>query len=379
MIAQPQEKHGTEPEELARVDAYAAWQRDEGVTVIHDFAFDDLHSLELGEWPRKGGRGAIVNIPNDTLVNDAQVVEIRAGGHSEPEHHLYEEMVYVLSGRGSTSVWWDEAHKQSFEWAAGSLFSIPLNASYQHFNGSGREPVRYLAVTDLPTTLRQYQNRDFVFNNPFQFTDRFSGDAEFFSGEGKLFRGRRWKANFIPHAGTMELYSWKERGAGGVNAFLELPQTNLGAHISQFPVGTYKKAHRHGPGAHLMILSGDGFSLLWREGQESRKCDWRPGSLVIVPWDDCIHQHFNTGAQPARYLALKGGVGGRRAYRDKGSTSDVSMKLGGSQIEYEDEDPAIHQLFEAELTRHGATCKMKHFIPWCTGEVGPTSISQRGD
>lgn len=378
MIAQPQDKPATEPEELERIDAYTAWLKDEGVPIIYDFAFDDLHTVELGEWPRKGGRGVVINIPNETMTNDAQIVEIKPGAASEPEHHLYEEMVYILSGRGSTSVWWDDKRKQTFEWGAGSLFVIPLNAWYQHFNGSGREPVRYIAVTDSPTTLRQYQNRAFVFDNPFQFTDRFGGETDFFSGEGKLYRGRRWKANFIPHAGNMELYGWKERGAGGVNAMLELAQTNLAAHISQFPVGTYKKAHKHGPGAHLLILSGEGFSMLWREGQERRQCMWRTGSMVIVPWEDCLHQHFNTGAEPARYLALRGGSGGRRAHRDA-FKADVSMKLGGSQVEYEDEDPEVHRFYEAELARHGATCRMKHFIPSCTGEVGPTAISQRGD
>jgi hypothetical protein len=42
-------------------------------------------------------------------------------------------------------------------------------------------------------------------------------------------------------------------------------------------------------------------------------------------------------------------------------------------LEYEDEDREIHEIFEKELAAHGATCKMKAFIPWCTGEVGPTS------
>jgi hypothetical protein len=49
------------------------------------------------------------------------------------------------------------------------------------------------------------------------------------------------------------------------------------------------------------------------------------------------------------------------------------MKEGGWQVEYEDEDREIHKIFEKELATNGATCKMKAFVPWCTGEVGPTS------
>jgi mannose-6-phosphate isomerase-like protein (cupin superfamily) len=377
MIETPQQPQTDDLPEFQRRDAYVEWQQHEGVPVIHDYVFEDLNALELGAWPRKGGKGAIINIPNPALPNDAHVVEIGPGGASEPEHHLYEEMVFIVSGRGSASVWIEEANKQTFEWGPGSLFSIPLNTTYQIFNGSGREPLRYLSVTNLPPMLRLFQNEGFIFNNPYAFTDRFTGERGYFSGEGTLYKGRKWQANFIPDAANMKLYGWKERGAGGVNAMLELPQTHLAAHISQFPVGTYKKGHRHGPGAHLVITSGDGFSLLWREGEERRKADWKKGGMVIVPWEDTFHQHFNTGTEPARYLALRGGGnGGTRLYRD-GALADVSIKQGGWQVEYEDENPEIHRIFEADLAKHGATCKMKHFIPTCTGEYGPTQIDQR--
>ena len=36
--------------------------------------------------------------------------------------------------------------RHSFEWQTGSLFAIPLNASYRHYNGSGAEPARFVAV-----------------------------------------------------------------------------------------------------------------------------------------------------------------------------------------------------------------------------------------
>ena len=362
-------------EDLKRVDTYRDWQQQEGVRVINDFAFEDLDKVELGPWERKGGRGAIINIPYPDLPNDCQVVELKPGGSSEPEHHLYEEMVYIVSGRGATSVWTDEKHKQTFEWGPGSLFAIPLNAWYQHFNGSGSQPARYIAVTNAPPMFRQFHSIDFILNNPYAFGDRFGGEDAYFSGEGKLYTKRIWETNFIADAINMPLYGWKERGAGGVNVMLELAQNTTAAHISQFPVGTYKKAHRHGPGAHLVILSGDGFSMLWQEGQEPRKCDWNKGGMVIVPTDGCFHQHFNSGATPARYLALRGG--GSRYGAPRIAGADLSIKEGGWQVEYEDEDPKIHAIFEDEIAQHGATCRMKAFIPYCTGEVGPTQISQR--
>ena len=277
--------------------------------VIVDFAFEDLARIELGDWERKGGRGAVINIPNPLLLNDSHLVEISPGGSSEPEHHLYEEMVYIVAGRGATSVWLDGGAEQTFEWHAGSLFSIPLNAWYRHFNASGTEPARYLGVTNAPPVLRWWRNRDFVFNNDFRFTDRFGGGEDYFSGGGTLYQSRKWASNFIPNAPDMQLYDYLNRGAGGVNASLEMAGNVTKAHISEFPIGTYKKAHRHGPGAHLVILSGEGFSLLWNDDEQSdlRKADWRTGGMVIVPADRTFHQHFNAGATRARYLALQPG------------------------------------------------------------------------
>src|SRR5204863_1566300 len=125
---------------------------------------------------------------------------------------------------------------------------------------------------------------------------------------GKMFRRARnkvWDTNFIiPDVRTIDLHSWKERGANGRNVMIELSNNTSAPHISEFPVGTYKKAHRHGPGAHVIILYGTGFSTLWREGQDPVRCDWKPNSVVVPP-KNWFHQHFNTGSQPASYLALK--------------------------------------------------------------------------
>jgi quercetin dioxygenase-like cupin family protein/oxalate decarboxylase/phosphoglucose isomerase-like protein (cupin superfamily) len=364
-------------EPLPSIDAYEQWEKDEGVPVVGGFYIEDLNSMELAPWPRKGGRGAILNLEGTGGVNDAHVVEIRPGASSPPERHLYEAMVYVLSGRGATSVWYDPKKKQTFEWGAGSLFAIPLNAWYQHFNGSGSEPARYVAVTNLPSVLNMFHNREFVFNNAFAFTDRFAGMDGYFNGEGTLYRGGEgtrfralfWETNFVPDLRTLPLHRHSERGGGSIAAMLELAQNSMGAHVSQFQVGTYKKAHRHGPGAHVIILDGVGFSLLWEgEDDERKRCDWKPGS-VIVPPDNWFHQHFNTGNSSARYLALRftGKKYRQPVERDGGDGADTSVKLGGWQIEYTDEDRSVHRMFEEELARHGAPCRMRPLIPWCAG------------
>ncbi len=363
--------------EYAKADAYMEWLKKEGVKVYEKFYFPSLAKVELGPWPRKGGAGAVIHIVNRHMPNDCHVVEIRPGGKSEPEHHLYELTAYVVSGRGATTIWQDEKRKQSFEWQAGSLFSIPLNAWYQNFNGSGNEPVRYIAVTNAPPMMRLLGDNEFIFNCDFKFRGRYSGEEDYFSGNGKLFKRRIWESNFIANAPDMPLYGWKERGAGGVNAMLEMADNNMKSHISEFPVGTYKKGHRHGPGAHLVLLSGTaGYSLVWTKEDRSDmvKCDWQVGSMVIVPSDNCYHQHFNCGSTRARYLALRSGDMGLNKPRGGGEEyADRSLKEGGGQVEYEDEDREIHEIFEKELAAHGAPCKMKAFIPWCTGEIGPMS------
>ncbi len=354
-------------EEFEIEDPYRRWQRREGVKVIEEYAFDDLNEVELGPWARKGGSGAIINIPYPVLTNDSQLIEIKPGGRSEPEHHMYEETVYVLSGRGATTVWASGGDKSTFEWAKGSLFSIPLNCWYEHFNGSGVEPARYLAVTNAPHIMRLFNEDDFIFNTDVAFKSRYGGEEDYFSGSGKLYSGRLWASNFVPNAPDMPLYSWEARGAGGINAFFQMASNSTKAHVSEFPIGTYKKAHRHGPGANLVLLSGDaGYSLLWTKADKSdlRKADWKVGSLVIVPSDDCYHQHFNSGSRRARYLALTPGLLGLRAPRaGAGEGSDVSIKEGGRQIEYADEDPMILDLFEEECLKHNAKPDMRRYFP----------------
>jgi hypothetical protein len=207
-----------------------------------------------------------------------------------------------------------------------------------------------------------FRNMDFVFNNYFAFNDRFDADAESFSGAGVAYerKGRHvWDTNVVPDVRTLGLFASKKRGAGGSNIQIELAENSMAVHISEFPVGTYKKAHRHGPGAHVVVIGGEGYSLMWPEGEEPKRFNWRDGT-VIVPPERWFHQHFNLGGEPARYLAIRAGGAkfGRPWGKDNDMSQEKSIKDGGDQIEYQDEDPKIRRLFEQELAKRGVACRM---------------------
>ena len=261
----------------------------------------------------------------------------------------------MLEGRGSTAVWNDAGQRVSFEWKAGSLFAIPLNTWHQHFNGSGQDPVRFVAVTNAPLVINAFGDVEFVFNTPYDFKNRFSGEPDYFSNKGEQ-KGLLLDTNFVADAVNLPVIAAKERGAGGGHIRFNMAKGSMNSHISQFPVGTYKKAHAHGPGAHVIILSGDGYSLMWPEGEEPRRYDWQIGSMIVPPnmW---FHQHFNTGTTPARYLAFKHeGVAIRNSQGVPKAW--ISRRQGGDQIDYADELPAVRQIFAEALVKNGLRSSM---------------------
>jgi oxalate decarboxylase/phosphoglucose isomerase-like protein (cupin superfamily) len=335
---------------------YNAWIRKEGLDIISAHYIPDLHTVGLKPWPRRGGYGVYINHEASRTSNDCYVCEIPAGKQLEPQRQLFEEMIYILDGRGSTSVWNDKGKRVTFEWKKGALFAVPLNAWHQHFNGSGKEAARYVAVTNGPMVINLYENAGFVFNTAFDFEERFQGEPDYFSNKGEQ-KGLLLDTNFVADAINLALISAKERGAGGGHIRFNLAKGSMNSHISQFPPATYKKAHAHGPGAHVIILSGEGYSLMWPEGDKPHRYDWKEGSMIVPPnmW---YHQHFNTGTDPGRYMAFKHEVVSIRNAQGV-PKAWISKRLGGDQIDYADEDPAIRKSFAEEIAKRGITMKME--------------------
>src|ERR1700681_1491397 len=178
---------------------YLRFVRAEGLDIISAQYVPDLRTVELKPWPRRAGKGVYVNHEASRTSNDCYVCEIAPGKKLEPSRHLFEEMILILGGRGSTTIWNNAGERVTFEWKAGSIFAVPLNCWYQHFNGSGQEVVRLVAVTNFPSVINLYDDVNFIFNYPRDFKNRFSGEPDYFATKGEQ-NGFLLTDNFVGEA-----------------------------------------------------------------------------------------------------------------------------------------------------------------------------------
>lgn len=343
-------------------DPYVEWANLEGVPVVGGFHVN-LFDVETAPWNRIGTRGAIVKLQGSGDFLDLWLWDIPPTGESERTHFLCEQLVYVLEGQGSVRV---EAPQgtYSFEWKAKSLFTIPLNAHFQVFNGSGRARALLAVTTDMPLIMNLFHNEDLIFNSDIVFSDRF-GDEAWYEGKGiflpknpDVYRRSIWETNFIPDLGAFDrVPANDERGMGSKTVEFILGNNTMHAHMSEIPARRYKKAHRHEAGFHIFPVSGQGYSLLWIDDpHDFQRIDWQHGH-VYAPPEQWWHQHFNLGAVPSRYLATFLGSNRYPLTQERKATysGQPELRRGGGQIEPSEELPDIYNLFEKELGMRGLT------------------------
>ena len=361
---------------------YEQWIDSEGVPVHTGYLVPDVRAAEVKSWKRLGAKGAIINLEGAEATDGSYVCEIAPGAGTNPQRYMFEESIYVLDGEGETSVWHENRPKQTFKWKKGTLFSPPLNTWRVHKN-TGRGRARFISVTDLPLVMDLYHNADFIFNNDFVFRDRYDNQPDYFTvneskmriagsaatfGEGEKGAVGVLDTGLIPDLNEIQLFAARARGLKNKSAEVILSDNSMQTHVSEFEVGTYKRAHRHGPGSHVLAMSGVGYTLMWTsvprysEAPKKVRVDWKEGTLFVPP-DRWFHQHFNAGGNAAKYMAttwiggkywVKGMGGGGRTHR----LNTVSFHDGGNMIDYSDEDPMIREMFEAELKKHGVNLRM---------------------
>jgi quercetin dioxygenase-like cupin family protein len=320
-------------------DFYRKWIKTSKVPMVEGYSILDAKTAEVRPWPEVGGRGLYLNFSGNVHM-DSVILEIPPSKALSAQRHFYEQITYVLSGRGHTT-FGEGSGQNKVEWAEGSLFAVPVNALHRHYNADSAHPARLLLITSFPFMLQVFGSMGLINDLNFQFTDRYSGESNYFSSTSRV--RKRWdKTNFVKDIRSSEVVAWEERGEGNASMFWDMAgNTILEPHMSEFEVGTYKLGHRHPYEAIIVTLNGRGFSLAGKTGlkdSEAVKSDWQAGSVVSPPYF-WYHQHFNTGNTKARYLAITEGDFPKR----------LGIPLEVEQIEADHEDPAIKKRFEREL------------------------------
>ena len=346
---------------------YDDWMAAKGLPVYRGHFVPDVRTIELGRWEERQCDAAFIQLIGQEGLSEARITEIAPGQTLPPYKMAIDEIVYVVSGSGQTRLWSghdrpDDGH--AFEWNERALFLVPAHQSRQFSNMRGDVPVRLLHYSYLPLAMSLVPDPDFFFLNPYEPQSgsdeirRAFADAQLITnGTGSKWRpgansgAAYWHGNFFPDMRSWDkLDSNEHRGAGGRTVRIQFADSAMSCHMSVFDATKYKKAHRHGPGRVIVIPSGEGYSVMWREGGERVVVPWQENALFVPP-DRWFHQHFNLGHQAARYLALHPPTQ-FHGYAEK------AEDRAKDQIEYPREDPWVRQHFEEELAKRDLSSGM---------------------
>jgi oxalate decarboxylase/phosphoglucose isomerase-like protein (cupin superfamily) len=337
------------------------WMDSLGLPIHSGYYIEDLRELELGRWEARGCDAAFIQLEGQQGITETRVSEVPPRAVLPPVRLMFDEVVYVVQGRGATTVWRSDGERKSFEWQENSMFLLPRHHFHQFSNTHGSRAARLLHYNYFPLLLSASPDPDAFIStergqagDPLRPVDLETLYAEPFtrttSDADVVWKRRQsvWVGSFFPDMSAWDkLHVSQGRGAGGRSVAMEFPGSEISCHMSMFPARTYKKAHRHGPGRAIVIPAGEGYSVMWEEGKDKVIARWKPGSLITPP-NKWFHQHFNVGQNSARYLAF------HPPMQFDGHAEKVEDRAR-DQIEYVDEDPSVRERFEGELAQRGLT------------------------
>ena len=367
---------------------YERYMEEEGIPIFRGIGVRDTRELPLGKWERLGGRGTFLYLSGCESVKGMFVVEVPARGALNAEKHMYDEFFIVIEGRGTTEVWQEGSNKKhSFEWQPGSLFMAPINAWHRIVNATS-SPALLVAANNAPPVINIYQSRRYVFDSPYDFSERYDLGADFFKSNTDLeadeVRGRAAiRSNVFPDIVGCELPLDNQRAPGyrRVQPYYHgfVRDATTGGFIAQYPSGRYSKAHYHQSGAVLVCLRGKGYTFNWPvtlsprpweagKGDQVLIQEYGPGGLVAAApgGGSWFHQHFSVGKDPLRSINYWGGPTGRWGDELTGDEQGDEVKSGnifgihqgGRTILYEEEDPYIRQYYQQRLREEGVEINM---------------------
>jgi quercetin dioxygenase-like cupin family protein len=300
---------------------YDRFMEAEGVPIYRGIGVRRVQDLPLVPWPRLGGRGSYIQLFGTEGLWGCYVAEVPGAGALNVERHLYEKVVFVVEGRGTTEVWQEgQTKRHVFEWQAGSLFTIPPNAWHRVVNAAS-SPALLLCGTTAPNVMNLFDNPEFIFNCPCAFSERFSGAEAYFKPQDDIepdpVRGLAMRrTNLIPDIVNCDLPLDNRRSPGYRRIELAMGGNRFYLWIGQHETGRYSKAHKHASAAVLICVKGKGYTYTWpealgvtpwREGKADQvlRQDYEPVGLVsAAPMSgDWFHQHFGVSKEGLRITA----------------------------------------------------------------------------
>ncbi|MEX2599829.1 MAG: cupin [Dehalococcoidia bacterium] len=380
----------------------SAWEtflKEEGLPIFRGVGVRDTRDLPRVDWARVGAKGTYIQVTGTENATGMFVIEVPPRSETKAQRHLYEERYVVMEGRGSVEVWKNrDTVRTAFEFGPWSLFSIPLNANFRIVN-SGSTPVLAIAVNTAPRSINHFGSNAFIFENDFDFEDRWRGNLEdYWNANEELVpqpvRGRGMvKSNFLPDVANSYLPLDNNRGPGyRWVAPDQVGNRMVQGWIAEYPGGRYGKAHYHASGAVLVCLNGQGYSITWPR-DEGGITPWKDGKGHLVKIQEYVpgglisaapgpsnwyHQHFAACATPFRVFNYTGTMPGNpesgrnRVYdqAEEGALVKQHAEItdGGNAIPYHMEDPYIRQMFEEKLKEVGASFAMPEIVYTAAGK-----------
>src|SRR5690349_60458 len=84
---------------------YELWKASQGLPTLTGLAVDDVYTQELTPWKERGGSGVFINLEGTGGFNDTYLYELAPTESSQPIRHIYDELLFVLNGQGTTTIW----------------------------------------------------------------------------------------------------------------------------------------------------------------------------------------------------------------------------------------------------------------------------------
>src|SRR5207249_2175617 len=96
---------------------YDYWMESQRIPIHRGFLVSDLSKLELGWWEERKCMSAFIQLNGSEGVTSSRVTEIGPGEVTVPLKFSLDEVVYVISGRGVTTIRYENStHTKTFEW-----------------------------------------------------------------------------------------------------------------------------------------------------------------------------------------------------------------------------------------------------------------------